>query len=250
MQFEDSRSKREREAYTKEQKLKQQVRHDKYQYERYKVRLGDDAPKSFSVFRRLKKAGGEAWEDVQSKYKEIGKSVVDWKYIQSPEWESKFKNITSTTSVNTRIKSLSEQILKHRQGTFYEDMYLVDANTGELKGFQTQSKTAFQVDTNDSLREAINASADNSLIGIHNHPKSSIPSLGDLNALASRPSMTQGVIVCHDGTIFTYTKPSKKISELDYKTFLTKHRRFSKMTMEDKGFQELGEVYNFEFRRI
>lgn len=67
--FEDSRSKREREAYTKEQKLKQQVRQDKYQYERYKARLGDDAPKSFSAFRRMKNTGGENWGNLQYKYK-------------------------------------------------------------------------------------------------------------------------------------------------------------------------------------
>lgn len=72
MQFEDSRSKREREAYTKKQKLKQQVRHDKYQYERYKARLGDDAPKSFSAFRRLKKAGGEQWGVLEAQYKGMG----------------------------------------------------------------------------------------------------------------------------------------------------------------------------------
>lgn len=248
--FVDPRPEVEKKLYNEEQAKNRRIRQDRYQYERYKARLGEDAPKSFSAFRRMKRVEGEAWENLQGKYKELGKTVVDWKYIQSSEWEDKFKSITPAPPVNVQIKNLAEQILKHRQGTFYEDMYVIDANTGKLKGFQTQSKTAFQVDTNDSLRTAFNNAEDNSLIGIHNHPKSSIPSLGDLNAIVSRSSMKQGVIICHDGTIFTYTKPKAIISEFEYERYLTKHNRYSKMTMEDKGFQDMGLDFSFEYRRI
>lgn len=45
------------------------MRQDLYQYERYKGVLGEDAPKSFHAFRRLKKAGGEKWEDLQYYYR-------------------------------------------------------------------------------------------------------------------------------------------------------------------------------------
>lgn len=66
--FEDKRTPRERKAYTKEQKLKRQIRQDKYQYERYKARLGEDAPKSFNAFRRMKNSGGEAWQKLHKRY--------------------------------------------------------------------------------------------------------------------------------------------------------------------------------------
>lgn len=45
------------------------------QYDRYKKRLGDDAPKSFYAFKRLKNAGGDKWEELQRKYRDNG--IVD-----------------------------------------------------------------------------------------------------------------------------------------------------------------------------
>lgn len=246
----DNRSEDEINLYNKQQTDNRQIRQDRYQWERYKQRLGEDAPKSFHAFRRIKKAGGEAWEDLHGKYKDISKTVVNWDYVNSESWKNKFNDITSNEKVNNRLRTLSEQILKHRQGSFYEDMYVVDTKTGDLKGFNTQSKTPFQVDANDSITKAFADSAPDSLIGIHNHPLSSIPSLGDLNAIASRSSMAQWVIICHDGTVFTYTKPKITITKQNYDTYLTKHKRYSKITREDKGFANLCEDFQFEYRRI
>ena len=248
--FKDSRSDAEKGLYSKQQAQNRQMRQDRYQYERYKARLGEEAPKSFHSFRKMKKDGGVAWEDLRGKYREIGKTVVDWEKINSEDWKNKFKGLTTSEKVDDRLRDLSVQILKHRQGTFYEDMYVIDLNTGELKGFQTESKTKFQVDANESLKNAFENSKANSLIGIHNHPLSSIPSLGDLNAIASCSSMKQGIIVCHDGTVFSYTRPKAFITQQDYEYCLTKYKRYSKITMEDKGFQDLCEDYKFEFRRI
>ena len=71
--FKDIRSDAERDLYSKGQALNRQIRQDKYQYERYKARLGEDAPKSFHAFRKMKKAGGEKWEDLQSDYRSISR---------------------------------------------------------------------------------------------------------------------------------------------------------------------------------
>ena len=58
-----------------------------------------------------------------------------------------------------------------------------------------------------------------------------------------------GVIICHDGTIFTYTRPKCTIRKQDYDTSLTRYRIYSKITNEDKGFSDLSEDYGFIFRR-
>lgn len=70
--FKDIRSDAERDLYSKGQALNRQIRQDKYQYERYKARLGEDAPKSFHAFRKMKKAGGEKWGILEAKYKGMG----------------------------------------------------------------------------------------------------------------------------------------------------------------------------------
>lgn len=67
--LQDNRSNEEKALYNKQQADNRQMRQDRYQWERYKQRLGNDAPKTFSAFRRMKKAGGEAWEDLQKKYR-------------------------------------------------------------------------------------------------------------------------------------------------------------------------------------
>ena len=67
--FEDNRPDAERALYNKQQAQNRQIRQDRYQYERYRARLGDDAPKSFHAFRKLKNAGGEKWDVLQEKYR-------------------------------------------------------------------------------------------------------------------------------------------------------------------------------------
>lgn len=67
--FEDVRPENEKALYNKQQAQNRQMRSDRYQFERYKARLGDDAPKSFHGFRKVKKANGESWKFTQLDYK-------------------------------------------------------------------------------------------------------------------------------------------------------------------------------------
>ena len=67
--FADNRSDSEKSLYTKQQAENRRIRSDRFQYERYKARLGDDAPNTFSAFRRIKKADGDKWHDLQKKYR-------------------------------------------------------------------------------------------------------------------------------------------------------------------------------------
>ncbi len=67
--FEDKRSDAEKGLYSKQQADNRQIRQDRYQYERYKAKLGVDAPKGFHAFRRIKKADSKAWDSLQAKYK-------------------------------------------------------------------------------------------------------------------------------------------------------------------------------------
>lgn len=67
--FEDKRSDAEKGLYSKQQADNRQIRQDRYQYERYKAKLGADAPRSFHAFRKIKKADSKAWDSLQAKYK-------------------------------------------------------------------------------------------------------------------------------------------------------------------------------------
>lgn len=182
-------------------------------------------------------------------YVNIEKTKVNWSNIRTDKWRKSFDKITDNRKVNNSIRRICKQILKHRDGTFYEDMYLINSKTGVIEGFNTMSNIKQTITLNHSLVSALeNKSVD--LIGIHNHPFSTIPSLGDLNAIAQRSNQSMGVIICHDGTIFKYSKPCRVIKEVEYKTYLTKHKKFSNITREDKGFRDMGEDFDFVFERI
>lgn len=68
----DNRTQQQKAAYEEEQYNKTRFRLDKEQYERYAQRLGEDAPKNFSGFRRLKSSDNDKWKQMQSDYRDIG----------------------------------------------------------------------------------------------------------------------------------------------------------------------------------
>ena len=67
--FTDNRSDEEIALYSKQQADSRRMRADRSQFERYRQRLGDDAPKSFHTFRRIKNADGQKWKEMQEKYR-------------------------------------------------------------------------------------------------------------------------------------------------------------------------------------
>ena len=67
--LDDARSPAERELYNKQQRQNREARQNYFQWERYRKRLGDDAPKSQLAFERIKKKGGEKWELMQLDYR-------------------------------------------------------------------------------------------------------------------------------------------------------------------------------------
>ena len=75
--FTDNRSDEEIALYSKQQADSRRMRADRSQFERYRQRLGEDAPKSFHTFRRIKNADGQKWKEMQSLYRSKSPKNVD-----------------------------------------------------------------------------------------------------------------------------------------------------------------------------
>jgi hypothetical protein len=69
----DNRSKAAIERYNNDQAEKRKIRADRQQWERYKLALGADAPKTLSGFRRMKAAGSERYINLKTDYREVMK---------------------------------------------------------------------------------------------------------------------------------------------------------------------------------
>jgi len=67
----DPRSKAEQDRYNKEQAKKTKLRNDKAQWERYKLTLPDDTPKTLTGFRRMKRANSERYKQLQKDYRSL-----------------------------------------------------------------------------------------------------------------------------------------------------------------------------------
>jgi len=52
-------------AYKKEQDIRRKANDEQKQYEKYKAVLGDKAPKTIGAFRRIKRAGGKSYKELQ-----------------------------------------------------------------------------------------------------------------------------------------------------------------------------------------
>ena len=76
--FTDNRSDEEIALYSKQQADSRRMRADRSQFERYRQRLGEDAPKSFHTFRRIKNADGQKWKEMQSLYRSKSSKNVDF----------------------------------------------------------------------------------------------------------------------------------------------------------------------------
>lgn len=172
----------------------------------------------------------KAWKKAQKeqgiseKKKEKNKNnSVDLNYIKSKEFKEKFNGITGNKKVDNRIYSQSKAMLTHRNGTDKEDMCLINSVTGKIEGKQTSSKTDFGVDYNDSLNEAIDNNSEYSLIAVHNHPTNNPPTGSDIIS-AGGHKYKMGVVVTHDGRVFTYKAGDIPFSENAFAKRVDKYR--------------------------
>ena len=72
----DPRSAKEVEMYNRIQRENRERAADRRQYAQYKAALGDDAPKSFSGFRAMKRAGSENWQALREKYRAASQQLT------------------------------------------------------------------------------------------------------------------------------------------------------------------------------
>lgn len=150
-------------------------------------------------------------EESKRKYK-YSNTVVDTNLINSPEYRRRIDKISSTTKVNRNTWKVAKDMLFHRSGTKFEDLAYIDEKTGKYeinKEFDTESRAKPNKKMDAMLKDA----EPYTIIGIHNHPGSSVPSMGDLLACLYRQYKC-GVVVCHDGKIYKYFVDEEKFNQV------------------------------------
>ena len=160
-------------------------------------------------------------------------NTVDNAYIYSKEFKDKFKGITGNRRVDIQIYNQAKAQLIHRNGTYKEDMSLINGFSGKVEGRQSSSQSENGVDYNSSLNNAIARNPPNSLISVHNHPTNNPPTGSDIVSNGSHRYML-GVAVTHDGKVFTYKAGNKIFSSNSFSKTVDKYR--------EKGYNEFDAI--------
>ena len=131
------------------------------------------------------------------------KSVINRKQIASAKYRRKYDALPEDMDIQRKACGSAREMLKHRSGTKYEDLVFIDSVTGKSKA-RTDFNKEFCVSPSKKMIEMIENADHYTIIGIHNHPHSSVPSIDDLYCAKER-KYKYGIVACHDGTVYKYS---------------------------------------------
>lgn len=129
-------------------------------------------------------------------------TIINHTYIESGEYRNKFDRISDDKELNRLIYQIAKEMLYHRSGSEYEDMYWIDVGLKKIIAQETslQSPTSIQY-SRKTKRKIKNKKG---LLTIHSHPYSFPPSIQDFNS-NYRNNYGMGIVCCHDGKIYMYS---------------------------------------------
>lgn len=109
----DPRTQVQKNAYDRAGLKKTQLRNDRNQWQKYKIMLPDETPKTLSAFRSMKKAESEKFQNLQSDVKWLNKEIKAPIGIFEPDMLSKFtvneKQLVGVASPADRYAIIQEQ---------------------------------------------------------------------------------------------------------------------------------------------
>ena len=141
------------------------------------------------------------YEDSKRKY-QYPDTVIRSDIIDSNEFRKRIDILQESVKARRSIWQNAKGMLHHRTGTKYEDLAFIDSKTGKgiiNKSFDKERHAS----PNRKMIDMLNGAEPNTIIAIHNHPGSSVPSLADL-LVCGRRKYKYGLVVCHDGKIYKY----------------------------------------------
>lgn len=155
-------------------------------------------------------------------------TVINSTYINGGGYRRKFDKITKNDEINHILYLKAKEMLFHRSGTLYEDMYWFDGDTGEIVAKVLDEKEEEKVKYTPSIYKAING-YDN-LITMHTHPNSMPPSIADFNSCYNH-GYAICLVICHNGVIYDY-KSGQEVSDDLYEMYVKKNKNNGKTEKE------------------
>lgn len=129
-------------------------------------------------------------------------AVVNTEILKSPEFRKQIDRLGEDTKTSREIYQRTKEALQHRSGTEFEDLIFIDSLTGKSM-VRNDYNVPRQCIPSKQMIKMVNDVGAYTVIAVHNHPNSSVPSLDDINN-AWKKKYKYGIIACHNGNLYKY----------------------------------------------
>lgn len=123
--------------------------------------------------------------------------------VRTQEYEKSIQSLGEPEEITKSIVNGSREILDHRKGTEFEDLMFISEDNRSL--VRSDYNVKKECVPSRAMIKLVDSNPPYSVIAIHNHPGSSVPSYEDLVSLVKH-KYKYGLIICHDGSIFRYRR--------------------------------------------
>lgn len=154
---------------------------------------------------KLTRAEAQALESrlIASKPGKNDNAIADMKFINSQAFADKFKGKYENEQVEQAVVKACRQVVKNRNGTFYEEAFFIDAQTGRTISY-VKGKKKNGIEAPEKLKQYLTNAREKSIIIIHNHPNSSPLSRADYLTSSSYRSCYETIAVGHNGDVYSF----------------------------------------------
>lgn len=153
----------------------------------------------------------EGFEDFKKKYlqaaQEESKNLYDATaanpVIKTAKYRNLYNHLDESVAIQRVACERARSMMQHRSGTKFEDLTFIDSATGNYltrEDYEVEN----EVLPSKRMRHMVTSSEPHTIIAIHNHPGSHLPSMSDLHS-AYTNQYKYGIIACHNGNVVKYT---------------------------------------------
>lgn len=133
--------------------------------------------------------------------KEEKETQINRNLIFSEKFVRAIQSLGENRECTRMIIDIARKMLEHHDGDKYEDLYFLDTSNNDYRYQDKYYAEIQKVEPTKAMRKLL---LDNvNIIGIHNHPNSTIPSLDDFHVCEER-NYKYGLVFCHNGSIYKY----------------------------------------------
>lgn len=127
---------------------------------------------------------------------------INRKEVLSNGYRRKIDTLSESKRTRKTVWSEMVDMIKKRSGTEFESLVFIDTDTHIVKR-SLKSRMIRAVEPTKKMKKMLKRSKEHTIIAIHNHPGSSVPSWSDIKVAAQR-KYKYGLIAAHNGVIYKY----------------------------------------------